>query len=177
MWPKTRPSHEVKVYYSKAAELDLVAIGGYTVTQWGEAQWTEHRALLAATCEEIIPSNLGSGSTFSAQWKPLLSQLRYSLPNMQQMDVSNLERRLHVIVTGQSCISVTRTLADWVLGMGEHVRVEGPRELIQCVSERLARALRQLPLNQRPSRPTTYGVAPRAYAERGQSTSPVRFIQ
>jgi toxin ParE1/3/4 len=48
----------VKVYYTEAAELDLVQIGVYTLTQWGEKQWTKYSALLTATCEEIIPKNI-----------------------------------------------------------------------------------------------------------------------
>jgi predicted DNA-binding transcriptional regulator YafY len=34
-------------------------------------------------------------------------------------------------------------VSDWILGMGEHVRVEGPSELIDLVRTRFARALRQ----------------------------------
>lgn len=49
----------MKVNYTKAAELDLIDIGTYTLTQWGEAQWTKYSALLMVTCEEIIPRNVG----------------------------------------------------------------------------------------------------------------------
>jgi toxin ParE1/3/4 len=48
----------VKVYYTRAAERDLIEIGAYIVTQWGEAQWTKYSALLAAACEEIVPRNV-----------------------------------------------------------------------------------------------------------------------
>ena len=56
--PQTRACQEVKVYYTEAAEIDLIQIGVYTFTQWGERQWTKYSALLAAECEEIIPQNI-----------------------------------------------------------------------------------------------------------------------
>lgn len=34
-------------------------------------------------------------------------------------------------------------VSDWILGMGEHVRVESPPELVELVKKRLAAALAQ----------------------------------
>ena len=45
----------VKVHYSEEAEQDLVEIGLYTWTEWGEEQYLEYMALLRDACEDIIP--------------------------------------------------------------------------------------------------------------------------
>jgi toxin ParE1/3/4 len=45
----------MKVHYTEQAERDLVEIGVYTWTEWGEEQYRKYATLLRETCEEIIP--------------------------------------------------------------------------------------------------------------------------
>ena len=63
-----------------------------------------------------------SGRDFSAQLQPLLSELRHSLPELQHLEVRDLERRLHVVETGQKqytgsprALQILGKLADAVL--------------------------------------------------------------
>lgn len=46
------------VRYTEEAELDLIDIGVYTLTQWGERQWLRYAALLTDACERHIPASL-----------------------------------------------------------------------------------------------------------------------
>lgn len=45
----------MKVAYTREAEQDLVEIGLYTWTEWGEDQYVKYMALLRETCEDILP--------------------------------------------------------------------------------------------------------------------------
>lgn len=45
----------MKVHYTEEAEQDLLEIGAYTWTEWGEEQFVKYMALLRETCEDIIP--------------------------------------------------------------------------------------------------------------------------
>lgn len=48
----------MKVFYTNDAEADLLEIGVYTWTEWGEKQWQTYSALLRDACEVIIPANI-----------------------------------------------------------------------------------------------------------------------
>jgi len=43
------------VHYTEEAEDDLLEIGLYTWTEWGEEQFRKYMELLRETCEDIIP--------------------------------------------------------------------------------------------------------------------------
>jgi toxin ParE1/3/4 len=45
----------VKVHYTEEAEYDLIEIGVYTWTEWGDAQFDKYLGLLRETCEDTIP--------------------------------------------------------------------------------------------------------------------------
>lgn len=45
----------MKVAYTREAEQDLVEIGLYTWTEWGEDQYVKYMALARETCEDILP--------------------------------------------------------------------------------------------------------------------------
>lgn len=47
---------KTSVFFTEAAEHDLVDIGVYTWQEWGELQFQKYLALLADTCEHVIPS-------------------------------------------------------------------------------------------------------------------------
>ena len=55
--PETDAHEAVRVRYTKRAEADIVAIGIYTLNEWGPEQWEVYGALLEATCERILPEH------------------------------------------------------------------------------------------------------------------------
>ena len=69
----------------------------------------------------------------------------------------------------------SRQMVSWVLGLGEHARVEGPPELVEEARERL-----ELVIERHPSRPSSRAVARRSAAPRAEEederprASPIR---
>lgn len=48
----------MKVKYNAEANADKVAIGIYTIQQWGLEQWERYRAQLTAACEQSVAARL-----------------------------------------------------------------------------------------------------------------------
>lgn len=71
----------------------------------------------------------------------------------------------------QMMLGSLNEITDWILGMGEHAKVEGPPELVERVTGRLRATLAQCPTRSG----ATYSVAPKGHAGlRRRKTPPVR---
>ena len=45
----------MKVTYTEEAERDLIEIGSYTLSEWGEDQYVAYMSMLEECCERVLP--------------------------------------------------------------------------------------------------------------------------